>query len=185
MLRATFFISLYQNLHIYIFVHEKEYKYPIYGELIKHTPSDDEYTEDSYIFKELLTGLYFYRGYTHPLKQQYFETPLKPYTHPSEIIKSIKSKVGPFRGVYFDEFSYNSDIEEVSPEEIKDYYLSIKAGHYFKDTLTTYLSMFDKILDAQNNDIDEFLMKQILFDRTSSYFQTYMKMNLPILMILF
>ena len=152
-----------------IIVHDKAFKFPIYAELVRHNPSNDKYGYDSSVFKELLTGMKLYRGYTHPLLNGDFKNQIYfyPYTHPNIIVKKAEDIIGEVNGLYFDEYSTKSEISEVSPKEVKEFYASLNAGINLRNNITEYLQMFDNALLLQQEEVEKIYKKTIENERAA------------------
>ncbi len=157
-----------------IILKEEPFKYPIYAELITNISAEDGFGYESSIFKELLTGLDLYRGYTHPLLSSSFNSIVSyyPYTSKETLLERIKESVGPVDGLYFDEYSDKSIVTEVTTQEIKDYYMSLSPSISVKNNLCEYVGMFDKALALQQKNVEDTLKRNIELGRLENLYLT-------------
>ena len=142
-------------------------QYQVFAELVNYMPAEDEYGCDTYIFKELLTGLKIYSGYDHPIVDYYYKSnyyyDLERYICPNKIVNEIKNKVGNVDGLYF--YAKDFSVFEVSPNEIKDYYTSLSPSVTIKYNLYNYLKTFDDAVTNQEQNAEDRVKNAIEIDR--------------------
>ncbi len=150
-----------------IVVDSKTLRYPIFAERIFHEPADDKHGYDSSVFKELLTGIRLYRGYIHPLLSRSVNAQpyLYPYAHPDKVLEEAKTWLKEEDGLYFDEYSEISEVTEVSPKEVRDYYMSFYSDTRMRHNLSEYIKMFDEALSAQQKEVEQSFKENFEFER--------------------